>query len=156
MLYTPKNKALLNGRKPPVISIDYMVNGDFSNGNASWNGLNGGPAIVSGGQAVLTSAPQFTIFSQNLRYNLLSGKYYELKYDCTITAGTVTPRLFDSFTNPGFTVRSTTGTYTERVLVITNIVSKLDFVISSVAAFSGTFDNISLKGPYLAATNGGA
>lgn len=141
-----------SGSVIPSPPTNLIVNGDFSGGDANWQGFYYSGKEPSGGRAVFTNAPAYDGIFQNVGA-LTSGRYYEVTFTMTRTAGSIFARLGGGTTRNG-TERNTAGTYTQRLLANTgNNLLQLDPLDSG---FTGTIDDVILTGPYTTATVGGA
>jgi hypothetical protein len=128
-----------------------IANGDFSNGDVGWSGFYYSGKAPTGGKAVFTASPAYDGIEQTV--TLVAGKYYELRYTVSArTSGTTFPRLLGGSNRNGV-IRSTAGTFTERLLANAG---NNAFNLALETGGSLSVDDISLVGPYDTATVGGA
>ncbi|MCJ2102473.1 fibronectin type III domain-containing protein [Methylobacterium sp. E-046] len=128
-----------------------VQNGDFASGTTSWNNFGFNGKSVSAGKATFANTPAYDGINQSLTPT--AGKYYELKYTLTLTAGSLVVQLTGTG-GVSDTERFAGGTFTVRLLVGSGVTGMQ--CIPGGSGFSGTLDDVSLIGPYNTATVGGA
>lgn len=154
---------IIVGDGPATMSIDNIFielvsmpnrvsNGDFAAGETIWTGWDGGSKRVVGGKATFTAAAAYDGIAQPIVF--VAGKYYEISWTQATTAGSVFARLVGTSNRNGAAVAVNGPVAPFRLLANTG---NNQFQIDPLDdGFTGTIDDVVVRGPYNTATVGGA
>ncbi len=138
-----KNRMFVSSGEPKEYGPQLITNGDFVSG-AGWSPETGW--AISGGAAVATGATSGNELSQG-SLPITPGATYEITLTATITSGTAFVRIYQSGQYASTALLAGTNTYT---LVSGSAGSGSAFanafVIAPGTAFTGTIDDVSIKG----------
>lgn len=131
-----------------------LVNGDFSQGQTGWTNWSPPTKDVVGGKATFVSGSPYDGIEQVVSaLSTNTGKYFELTFTVSVTSGVFRARFING-TLQYFADRGSSGTYTERKQALTG--NTILSLIPSDAGFTGTVDDVILRGPYNTPTIGGS